>query len=97
MEKRKLSLDMLQVESFATDAQGDGRGTVEGHQISEPFVCYTNEFCGCNDGVSNISCRATCYAGSGCGGGSGHFSCNPAQSCNPADTCGGCTAYLMEC
>jgi hypothetical protein len=99
MEKRKLSVEELQVESFATAETFEERGTVEGHQMSEPYVCHTYEFCTCNDGISDRSCIATCYNGSGCGTNpsGGVFTCDPRASCNPDDTCGGCTAYQIQC
>jgi len=98
MGKSKLSLDELTVESFSTSEDEAGRGTVAGHQVSEPLVCYTNEFCGCNDGVSNRSCRATCYDGSGCTGTNTQVNtCRPDTTCDIENTCGGCTAYMQWC
>ncbi|HEX2210134.1 MAG TPA: pinensin family lanthipeptide [Longimicrobium sp.] len=98
METRKLKLDELRVESFATSDDQGGRGTVAGHQFSEPYVCYTNEFCGCNDGVSNRSCRATCYHNqSGCGNPGTGFTCVPADSCDIEGTCAGPTAWTTPC
>lgn len=98
MDMRKLKLDDLQVESFATSGDEGGRGTVPGHQYSEPYVCYTNEFCGCNDGVSNRTCRDTCHDTS-CGGTEtgGQFTCVPADSCDIEGTCAGPTAWTTPC
>jgi hypothetical protein len=101
METRKLKLDELRVESFATSENEAGRGTVEAHQYSAPYVCYTYEFCGCNDGVSNQSCRQTCYGyDSGCGNPpatNGAFTCVPRDSCDIEGTCAGPTAWTTPC
>ncbi len=99
MGKSKLSLDELTVESFSTSEDETGRGTVAGHQVSEPYVCYTDEFCGCNDGISNRSCRATCYNGSGCGNPqTNQYTCRPDTTCDTPNTCDGyCTAYMQWC
>lgn len=99
MQTRKLSLDELRVESFATSEDQGGRGTVAAHQqYSEPYVCYTYEYCGCNDGISNQSCRDTCYQGSGCTSPPNTgFTCVPADSCDIEGTCAGPTAWTTPC
>jgi hypothetical protein len=60
MEKLKLVMDELRVDSFATSEAGGERGTVNGHGIS---IYNTNlGSCGINTGGCN-SCAATCIAG----------------------------------
>lgn len=104
MAKRRLSLEHLEVESFTTAEFQGQRGTVEAQQASAPYVCETDDFCGCNDGISNVSCRDTCAAEScGTSGPSAGYTCPPNNTCNgPAtcdieNTCGGCTAYTIQC
>jgi hypothetical protein len=54
--KLKLNLDSLRVETFVTAATADARGTVHGHDATQPA-----ETCGCvfpSDGCS-IGCTPT--------------------------------------
>jgi hypothetical protein len=103
MNTRKLSLEQLEVESFETASAPVDRGTVEGQQASAPYVCRTYEYCGCNDGISDLSCMNTCYAaGSGCVGGTAQTcpqnnTCYGPATCDLEGTCGGCTAYHQAC
>ena len=76
--KRKLRLDDLSVESFATAPDGGGaRGTVRAQGVCGPpadtayEICYSGSCqisCGgtCERTCDNLTCAATC-----------HLSCNP--------------------
>lgn len=71
MDRRKLSLQDLVVESFQTDEAHGARGTVKAHDYSE--ACYTDEFNTCPNscggtcepeytcGTCAISCGGTCH------------------------------------
>ncbi|HEX6041772.1 hypothetical protein [Longimicrobium sp.] len=86
MRKLKLSLDSLQVESFAATGSEPVRGTVPGHEWTE----YADESCfgtcdgGCTRdgscvnpcGTGYASCYGTCYAS--CGG-----TCDATCGCPP--------------
>jgi len=87
MQKLKLDLDELQVESFHTTSAGHRHeGTVFGQNHC---TCYTQCTCpGCPtcDASCNGTCNGTCDAS--CNG-----TCN--ASCN--GTCDYCTAYDITC
>ncbi|SOD03398.1 hypothetical protein SAMN05216486_11218 [bacterium JGI 053] len=78
MQKRKLDIDHLTVESFETGDAAAVRGTVRAHGQSEPFQCASGA----------ATCLETCEAGVGtCG-----LSCNPSCvvtwcGCNETDNC----------
>lgn len=63
MEKTKLSLDELQVQSFATtEAAAEQRGTVRGHADTDAVACPTvdpNDTCW-------ASCEGTCESACDC-------------------------------
>lgn len=98
MNKLRLSLEDIAVESFVTLPQRASRGTVAGHDVSDTTCqqiicdCPTNGYehtcntCGnsCN-GTCEASCNGTC--GAGCGtpsaGGTCDFTCE--HTC--ANTC----------
>jgi hypothetical protein len=56
MRKLRLEIDELRVETFDTDARGDGRGTVHGRSGTEMTRCFglcgehTEEAFGCGGG-----------------------------------------------
>ena len=89
MQKLKLSLDSLQVESFHAEGARGARGTVAGHGYTE----YADESC---FGTCNADCTRWGTCDGTCAG-----SCN--GSC--ANTCGGstcvitcvCSANATEC
>lgn len=60
MNKLRLSVDDLRVETFATDAVRAGRGTVDAHMITYASGCNT---CQCSSRpaacfcTENLSCR----------------------------------------
>jgi hypothetical protein len=87
MNKLKLDLDQLTVESFNTDASGIARrGTVQAH--SEICVPTRGEFtCGDTCDTCNNTCYDSCAAS--CGGG-----CGSGYSCG--GTCGG-TCFDPTC
>ncbi|HVG44305.1 MAG TPA: pinensin family lanthipeptide [Longimicrobium sp.] len=75
MEKVRLSLDELQVQSFATDEPEDGRGTVHAHDAPTDRVeCPTSnrawdtcwdtcgDSCGCGSGGPSGDCTVDCYS-----------------------------------
>lgn len=65
MEKMRLSLDALEVQSFATARAGEARGTVRGHDA--PTDCVE-----CPTANANWNtCWATCADSCNCGSGSG--------------------------
>lgn len=77
MKKLKLDMDALRVESFASDAAGEGRGTVHGHlRPTDPKVCpfSNNWYCSVGDGCTweDYTCRLSC-GGDPCI--SGHQTC----------------------
>lgn len=49
MEKLKLPLDEMRVESFETGTNPGGRGTVEAHAVSAGGACCTQRLSGCSD------------------------------------------------
>ncbi|HST59665.1 MAG TPA: hypothetical protein VLK84_13265 [Longimicrobium sp.] len=80
MQKLKLDLDRLIVESFDSDASGIARrGTVRAHSEMTvgAFTCVVNTCDSCYDSCD--SCRASC--GGGCTGYSYYGSCVD-PSCN---------------
>ena len=81
---RKLNLDELSVDSFETNAQPASRGTVKGHEWTEPFVCGESDLvsCGGSCGFTNCGDR-TCAPG-----------CTADVSCN--GTCN-CATYDFTC
>jgi hypothetical protein len=104
MEKRKLRLEELVVESFETAASKELRGTVQGNEYSE--ACYTDEFPSCprsceprtcDEGCS-ASCGGTCYA---CATNTcyGYYTCAGVNTCEFVDTCifPQCTAPGAAC
>jgi len=74
MSKLRLELDSLDVQSFATEAGDEERGTVLGHLCSES-TC-NQDICTCTDAYGN--CQATFVNCSGTGGAS--------YTCPPTDT-----------
>ncbi|HEX6372208.1 MAG TPA: hypothetical protein VF006_25040 [Longimicrobium sp.] len=82
MEKVRLSLDELQVQSFATTgAAGDRRGTVRANDSTGPVDCPTAdplwdtcwESCWGSCGSCHQSCEGSCDCYSGACGGSESF------------------------
>ncbi|WP_414676469.1 pinensin family lanthipeptide [Longimicrobium sp.] len=69
MNKLHLDVDTLQVESFATDVDGDARGTVQGQSIIEPtawsfcFACGSDTDCGCEPQTQAIGCTRPAVCG----------------------------------
>lgn len=86
MQKRKLDIDHLEVESFATEPVSGARGTVQAH-ITGP----TN----CNPDTCDLTARRTCDTCNTC-----NYSCwdtcdieaTCAMSCNPT-----CVVTLGAC
>jgi hypothetical protein len=79
MQKMKLQLEDLTIESFATTAPAKARGTVFGEQCT----CYTQCTCpGCPtcdascNGTCAASCNGTCDASCGGGCGTWDYSCD---------------------
>lgn len=96
MRKLKLSLDTLQVESFAATGNEPARGTVPGHAFTE----YADESCfescngtcpanGCGSGYASCygscygTCGATCYNTCGCPPNTDYTGCG----CETWETC----------
>lgn len=65
MKKIRLDIDALHVDSFATDRQARGQGTVQGYASQYPCTVYD-------------TCDAGCGGG---GGGSGYNTCGTANTC----------------
>ncbi|MBB4635704.1 pinensin family lanthipeptide [Longimicrobium terrae] len=80
---KKLKLDDLHVDSFATSAGVDGRGTVHGNAPTDIEACPSG---GCN---SETGPYATCF---NCPGGNGVY---PSTSCLPFQTRGEATCYCL--
>lgn len=82
MERLKLDLDALEVQSFETTASGEGRrGTVHGQMVPVDTDAYAFQASGCNDcGSGSGSATATC---------AGYYTCD--ASCNGTcdASCGG--------
>ena len=81
MKKLKLHLDELVVDSFATAAEKEGRGTVEGHES-----CNTCVELDCSAACTGPSCEGTTYpstqlCASGMGTICGPDGSNPNMSC----------------
>ena len=53
MKKLSLNIDELRIDSFVTDLADDGRGTVQGAQISAAGTCIGQNTCRCT--------RQECY------------------------------------
>jgi hypothetical protein len=90
MNKLKLNLDELSVESFDTTKSEKSKGTVFGEQCT----CYTQCTCpGCPtcDGTCPATCPYTCDDAS-CGA-----SCGGSCDCSNDYTCEGCTQYDATC
>jgi hypothetical protein len=89
MNKLKLHLEDLAVESFDTTRPEKAKGTVFGEQCT----CYTNCTCpGCP--TCDASCNGTCDAS--CNG-TCNASCNGSCNCTYEHMCQGCTAYDPTC
>jgi hypothetical protein len=93
MQKLKLQLEDLSVESFDTTAPAKAKGTVFGEQCT----CYTNCTCpGCPtceascNGTCDASCNGTCDAS--CNG-TCDASCNGGFSCLCPTNAADCTQY----
>ena len=55
MEKLKLPVDQLRVETFAAGETPDGEGTVRGREASGPGGgCCTNINTGCNPDITTV-------------------------------------------
>jgi hypothetical protein len=96
---RKLNLDELSVDSFETNAQPAGRGTVQAHEWTDPFQCTESNLvsCGGSCGFTNCdehTCARGCTADVSCGGTCNcptfDFTCEY-TSPNPEGTCCGQT------
>jgi hypothetical protein len=99
MNKLKLDLDQLAVESFETNAaDGAQRGTVRGMGPTPPLLTAPPtcaSFClscepGCDNTLAGVTCEASCEASCGgtcnCSGNSCYGTCG--GSCNvTCDTC----------
>ena len=80
MQKVRLTLDELAVQSFATTGGvARGRGTVNGRDSTDPVACPTYDnawdtcWDSCNAATCGISCGGTCDCYSGACGGSESF------------------------
>jgi hypothetical protein len=62
MQKRKLDIDHLRVESFEAGGAAEVRGTVRAHEQSAPYQCASGVW----------TCLETCDPNATCG-----LSCNP--------------------
>jgi hypothetical protein len=97
MQKLKLRLEDLQVDTFQITAARREKGTVFGEQCT----CYTQCTCpGCP--TCDASCNGTCNCPGGTGGGTGNASCDFTceASCNGTcdDTCAGsCASCQFSC
>ena len=56
MTKRKLRLDTLAVESFATDAQPAARGTVRAQELTPAYPCFPQDTLYHSCGWSDAEC-----------------------------------------
>ncbi len=97
MNKLKLHLDDLQIDSFQTTSAEKPKGTVFGEQCT----CYTQCTCpGCP--TCDASCNGTCYASCNgtCGAtcdGSCYGSCDWTCNCTGGDTCNyTCSGYATS-
>ena len=87
MKKLSLHLDDLTVESFDTSAPAPARGTVQGHDHSDPSNCDNSGFCSCNGyPCDTYTCR--CTDPDTCA-----YSCG--QSC--PNTCDSCQNTCVSC
>lgn len=82
MEKVRLDLNALQVQSFTTDGAGGQRGTVRANS-ADPVNCPTYDnawdtcWDSCNAATCGQSCGGTCDCESGmCGGSESYFASN---------------------
>jgi len=84
MNKLKLDLSELRVESFGTDALPEARGTVRGNSGAE---CGGAGDCGCSAvETCELSCRASCGA---------YWTCIP--ECETQTCCEPCPVSEFEC
>lgn len=75
---RKLNLDQLSVESFETNAQPAGRGTVRGNEWTEPFECGESDLVSCGGSCGHTNCNDHTCA----------YNCTQQVSCNGTCNCG---------
>jgi hypothetical protein len=89
MEKVRLTLDELQVQSFATtEAAGKGQGTVRGHDVpTDQVECPTAN-------VNWDTCWASCADTNCCGSGGDTDNCT--YDCW-SDWCGSWTWWISWC
>jgi len=95
MEKLKLALENLVVESFAPAVEPQQTGTVHAHN-SGPFTdecqsCGVYTGCGAGECTADVSCNGSC----GCptnGTCYGYYTCDPMNTCQQVDTC-----YFPQC
>lgn len=81
MEKMRLSMDELQVQSFATTGTGEAeRGTVHGHDNTDPAACPTAD-----------PAWETCWAS--CDG----WDCGSGNTCDNSCNCGSPTWLASGC
>jgi hypothetical protein len=103
MPKHKLSLDSLEVESFAPDPNGQGLGTVHGYVYTRDTnwqcascaeTCNLYDYC-TNGDYTCASCRNCPSANGTCGGTTCAGTCN---ACTDGYTCiNTCGAYSCIC
>ena len=74
MKMKKLKLDALEVESFATESTSRERGTVQAH-LTGPS-CDTCRFWTCYD-----TCDPNATCGLSCNGSCGGATCDPNSTC----------------
>jgi len=60
--KKKLRIEALSVDSFQVSAATSGRGTVRGHDSSDPYHCASGEpsCLGTCDDTCGLSCNDSC-------------------------------------
>jgi hypothetical protein len=87
---KKLHLEDLTVESFDTSSATPARGTVQGHDHSDPSNCINSGFCTCYGQPCNTF---TCQCDSGAEPDTCPYSC--AMSC--PNSCDSCQATCISC
>jgi len=92
MQKLKLSLDTLAVESFDTSLQAGTRGTVDARGTTDPYNDSQDGFCPSNPGTC-VGCPRPTF-GASC---NGHTECGTCYdpTCDLQEGCGG-TSYDMQ-
>ncbi|HEX5870335.1 MAG TPA: pinensin family lanthipeptide [Longimicrobium sp.] len=92
MKKLKLQIEQLAVESFATAAAAQARGTVQAHGTVVGYTCGAGATCG-PETCGELYCIPHTDNPNICGGGGGTAGCSSVCPGTGQLSCVGCTTY----